>query len=107
MAAPGTLLSAGGTPRGGIIGISAMLNGTLPITRAAANDSSPPPFSGLPKAYGFNTLLLLNTSTAFLDAPMLDYVSSIQKNLNDGETWTLTAQVHATITRYNPTPESH
>ena len=55
----------------------------------------------------FNTLLLLNTSAAFLDAPMPDYVSSIQKKLNDGETQTITAQVHATITRCNSTPESH
>ena len=107
LAAPGTLASAGGTPRGGIIGISAMVNATLPFIRAAANDSSPSPFLELPKAYGFNTLLLLNTSTTFLDAPMPDYVSSIQKNINDGETRTLTAQVHATITRYNSTPESH
>ena len=38
LAAPGTLASAGGTPRGGIISISAMVNATLPFIRAAAND---------------------------------------------------------------------
>ena len=44
LAAPGTLASAGGTPRGSMIGISA-INATLPFIRAAANDSSPSPFA--------------------------------------------------------------
>lgn len=107
LTAPGSLATAGGTPTGGIIGVSTMVNATLPYIQAAANDSIPPPFQELPKAYGFNTLLLSNTSSAFLDAPMPDYVSSIQRNLSAGETWTITAQVHAFVTTYNSTPESH
>ena len=38
---------------------------------------------------------------------MPDYVSSIQQNLTEEESWSITAQVHATITTYNSTPESH
>lgn len=37
---------------------------------------------------------------------MPDYVSSIQTNLADGESQTITAQVHATISTYNDTAES-
>ena len=107
LAAPGQLAVAGGTSNGGILGISAMVNATLPFIQAAANDSEPPQFSELPKAFGFNTLLLSNTSAAFLDAPMPDYVSSIQQNLAEQETWLISARVHATITTYNNTPESH
>ncbi len=107
LAAPGNLATAGGTSDGGIIGISAMVNATLPYIQAASNDSVLPPFGQLPKAYGFNMLLLSNTSTAFLDAPMPDYVASIQQNLADGERQTMTAQVHATVTTYNPALENH
>lgn len=83
-----------------------MVNATLPYIQAATNDS-PPQFSELPKAYGFNTLLLSNTSAAFLDAPMPEYVSYMEQNLTEGETWLISACVHATITTYNSTPESH
>ena len=107
LAAPGNLAAAGGTPDGGIMGISAMVNATLPYIQATTNDSVLPPFAQLPKAYGFNMLLLSNTSTAFLDAPMPDYVASIQRSLTDGERQAITAQVHATVTTYNSAPENH
>ena len=42
LAAPGSLAITGGTPDGGILGVSAMVNATLPYIQAAADDSKPP-----------------------------------------------------------------
>ena len=39
LAAPGQLAITGGTSNGGILGVSAMVNATLPFIQAAANDS--------------------------------------------------------------------
>lgn len=100
MAGPGGLSSAGQH-----IGVSLMVNASLPFILASSNDSVPP--LSTDRAYGFNTLLLSDNRTAFLDAPMPDYVSSIQSNLSAGETWTVEAMVTATIAKYNNTAERH
>ena len=61
MAAPGQLAKVVGH-----IGVSLMINSTLPFVEASANDSIPPDLPSLPQAYGFNMLLLSENSTAFL-----------------------------------------
>lgn len=85
------------------IGISLMTNATLPFALATQDDPGLPAF---PEAYGFNNLLLSNTSAAALDGPMPYYISLIQKTLEVDETVYLTADVYATITAYNNTIES-
>ncbi|MCJ1460318.1 hypothetical protein MMC28_010697 [Mycoblastus sanguinarius] len=82
-----------------------MTNATLPFILASAN-SLAPPFSSLPQAYGFKTLLLSNSSTAYLDAPMPDQITSLQQNLDANSNFTLTADVHATVTTYNDSIET-
>jgi hypothetical protein len=52
-------------------------------------------------AYGYNTLLIDNTTAALLDMPTPDYVSSIQQQLGLSETWYLSASVNGTVTKYN------
>lgn len=89
------------------VGISYMVNATLPYILASGDDSLPPPKISRPRPYGFNMLLLSDTSTAFLDGPMPDYVTSLQQRLEEGETYQLTARVHATVTTYNDSVESH
>lgn len=61
MAAPGELAKLSNQ-----VGVSLMINSTLPFLEASANDSIPPNLSSLPQAYGFNMLLLSENSTAFL-----------------------------------------
>lgn len=101
LTAPGQVASAGHPE-----GPSVMVNATLPFI-LDSTDTTPPPFGELPKAYGFNMLLLSNTSAAFLDAPMPDYVSSIQSGLESGESQLVSAEVRATITTYNKSVERH
>lgn len=50
----------------GNVGLSLMINATLPFVKASANDNIPLELSSLPQAYGFNMLLLPENSTAFL-----------------------------------------
>ena len=85
-------------------GLSFMANATLSFYSATCKDPVIPSF---PQAYGFNTLLLSNESSAKLDAPFPDYVESIQGNLRVGEAYVLTAPVHGTVTSYNNSIESH
>jgi hypothetical protein len=68
----------------------------------SANSSDiEPPLPTDVQPYGYNVLLLRNESTAMLDIPQPDYISSIQKLLADGESWNMTASVLATIASYN------
>jgi hypothetical protein len=55
------------------------ISANVDFLTASSNDSMPPP--SIPTAYGYNTLLLDNTSAAFLDIPLPDYTSSIQQSL--------------------------
>ena len=85
-------------------GLSFMANTTLSFYSATYKDPIIPSF---PQAYGFNTLLLSNGSSAKLDAPFPDYVESIQGQLGVGEAYVLTAPVLGTVTSYNNSIESH
>ena len=102
LSTPGLLASVGHP-----VGTSIMANATLPFMVTASNDLAPPSSQHPPQAYGFNILLLNNTYSALLDAPMPDYISSIQQSLEVGETRTLNAKVRATMTHYDPSAESH
>jgi hypothetical protein len=82
-----------------------MINANLAFLAASSNDSIPPPFAELPKGYGYNTLLIDNTTAALLDMPVPDYVTSIQQNLRSGEIWNISASVNATVTKYNTSGE--
>lgn len=77
------------------------INASVPFLDASSSDDNPLPLWQLPKAYGFNTLLIDKTSTALLDVPVPDYVSSVQQNLTYQESWNLSASVNATVATYN------
>ena len=80
------------------------LYAVLPMIVAKASHSvDPPGEEGPVQPYGFNVLLLTNSSVAFLDAPSKKYVTYIQNRLVNGETWRLSATINATVTRYNTT----
>ena len=73
---------------------------------ASADYSNLPPF---PQTYGFNNLVISNTSSAFLDAPLRDEILALQQSLQEDitSTYTLTADVHATVTTYNHSIETN
>ena len=79
-------------------GPSYMINATLPFIMA-----SPEPTTQFPHTYGYNHLVISNTSSAFLDVPLSEQVLSLQQSLQKDITsnFTLTADVHATVTTYN------
>ncbi|KAF4204568.1 hypothetical protein CNMCM8927_007301 [Aspergillus lentulus] len=60
-----------------------------------------------PEVYGFNTVILDNTSTALLDLPSPDFLSSFQQNLTAGESWSMSAAVDGTVVRYNSSTLSY
>ena len=78
-------------------GPSYMTNATLPFIMASADYQNLPPF---PQTYGFNNLVISNTSFAFLDAPLPDEFLALRRGLQEDttRTYTLTANVHATVT---------
>lgn len=88
----------------GNIGLSIMANSTSPFAEATFND---PEFPSFPKAYGFNILLLSNTSSARLDCPMSSYLQELQGEMAVNEAYTLTADVHGVVTTYNDSIEAH
>lgn len=61
LAGPGQLSKVAGN-----VGLSLIINATLPFVEASANDNIPLELSSLSQAYGFNMLLLPENSTAFL-----------------------------------------
>ena len=81
-------------------------NATLPFIMASADYLNLPPF---PQTYGFNNLVISNTSSAFLDAPLPDGFLALQQSLQEDttSTYTLTANVHATVTTYNHSIETN
>jgi len=88
-------------------GQSLMVNATVPFMAATYNLTNFLIESELPRAYGFNTLLLSNTSTAVLDAPWPDSVSLLQSTLRPDEKFSISAQVYATVTRYSNLLDYH
>ena len=87
-------------------GPSYMTNATLPFILASADYETLPSF---PRPYGFNNLVISNTSSAFLDSPLPSEVLPLQQSLVDDttSTFTLIADVHATVTTYNHTIEAN
>lgn len=88
-------------------GLSLMSNASLPFMLRTYQDTDSIDETPMPLSFGFNGLLLSNTSAAFLDGPMPEYVSELQQSLGVGESYELSAQVRGTVTRYNNTVESH
>ena len=86
-------------------GPSYMTNATLPFIMASADFETLPSF---PQPYGFNNLVISNTSSAFLDAPLPSQILPLQQSLHEDttSTFTLTADVHATVTTYNHSVET-
>ncbi|KUJ16730.1 uncharacterized protein LY89DRAFT_669192 [Mollisia scopiformis] len=77
-------------------GIMFFANSTLPFlvaTSSTDDTGAEPPLPSQEQSYGYNILLLNNESTAILDIPQPDYVSSVQGSLAIGESWRLTAPV--------------
>lgn len=83
------------------------IDANVPFLAASSNDSVPPPFKSLPMAYGYNTLLLDNSSAALLDMPLPDYILSIQQTLKGADFWNISATVNATVARYNTSTEAY
>ncbi|KAL8747612.1 MAG: hypothetical protein Q9190_000547 [Brigantiaea leucoxantha] len=87
----------------GEIGLSIMANSTQPFASATFSDPALPVF---PAAYGFNTLLLSNTSSARLDGPVPAYLRELQGPMKVDEAYMLTADVHGVVTSYNDSIET-
>jgi hypothetical protein len=56
-----------------------------------------------PVPYGYNLLLLGNNSAAALDLPRASYLRAIKDQLEDGESWIVTAEVDGYVTHLNET----
>ena len=85
-------------------GPSYMTNATLPFIMAPPDSTTQ-----FPQTYGFNNLVISNTSSAFLDVPQPEQVQSLQQSLQKDTTssFTLTADVRATVTTYNQSIEKN
>ena len=96
------LTASPGLSNDGILkfGPSYMTNATLPFIMAASDPKTHPQF---PQTYGFNNLVISNTSSAFLDVPLPGEVRPLQRSLQNDTTssFTLTANVLATVTTYD------
>ncbi|CAK1356878.1 uncharacterized protein RHO25_008952 [Cercospora beticola] len=92
-----------------------MTNVTLPFIQATATNVSfysaegvpklDPPYRKLPRAYGYNMLMLDEHSVAMLDTPKPEWVSRVQADLELGERWNVTATVTATVSVKNDTAD--
>ena len=83
-----------------------MIDAIAPFMIAAGDDAvspnstdSPNSTVSLPAPYGYNILLLNDSSAASLDMPTPDYGISIQQNLTKNETWALSASVGGTVAK--------
>ncbi|KAJ8110783.1 hypothetical protein OPT61_g6460 [Boeremia exigua] len=76
-------------------GFSAQVNPwkITPLPKDLPNQAAP---------YGYNVLLLSNTSAAVLDIPSKVYMESIRKMMKPDETWYLNASVNAFVSDINP-----
>ena len=83
-------------------GISLFSNATLPFMVAASPiNGTEPPMPLDTQVYGFNILLLDNQTTAALDIPHPDYISTVQRLLAPGESWGLNAPIAGTVAKFN------
>ena len=84
------------------MGISLFSNATLPFMVAASpTNGTEPPVPLDTQGYGFNILLLDSETTAALDIPQPDYISTVQRLLAPGQFWGLTACIAGTIAKFN------
>jgi hypothetical protein len=86
--------------------LTAIANVTAPFMAATANDSAPFNNSN-PQAYGYNLLLLSDTSAAAVDAPNQLYIKELQHQLPSVIRYNLTARVRGTVATFNNTVETH
>lgn len=84
-----------------------MVNATIPFMVASTDNVPLPTHDQYPKAYGYNIVLLSNSSAAALDFPVSTFISQLQSSLEPGTYYNLTAQVRGTVATYNSTVESH
>ena len=82
-------------------GASLFSNATQQFVASSSKASPEPPLPTNSQAYGFNLLSINNRSTAMLDLPQPSYITSVQNLLAEGESWTMTAQVFATVATFN------
>ncbi|GFF38562.1 hypothetical protein IFM58399_05279 [Aspergillus lentulus] len=81
-----------------------MIKASVPYIAASSSARSMPQF---PAVYGFNTVILDNTSPALLDLPSPDCLFSIKQNLTAGGSWSMSAVVDGTVARYNSSTSSY
>ena len=90
-------------------GVSYMINATGPWYSATMDKTGaidPPTF---PAAFGFNMLMLSETSSAMLDIPMPEYIEFLRswlQGFTTGSSLEISATVHATVSSYNDTIET-
>lgn len=84
-----------------------MTDAIAPFMLAARSDAVKPDLSAVRLAYGYNILLLGQSSAASLDMPANDYILSIRTNLTKDEAWYLTASVQAIVATQDTSIETH
>ncbi|KAK6073779.1 hypothetical protein SCUP515_06701 [Seiridium cupressi] len=83
----GTLAPPGLESLGQSTGISMFTNATLDFATATSPTSweeQEPVLPSGPQGYGYNVLLLSNSSSALLDMPQANYVNAVQSKLASG-----------------------
>ncbi|KAK9778573.1 hypothetical protein SCAR479_04595 [Seiridium cardinale] len=77
-------------------------NASIPFMFDTTDDIElPTHLASNPEVYGFNTILLSNTSAAAIDAPVTSRVLELQQGLGAGMSMLLTADVRGTVAQYN------
>ncbi|KAF4874768.1 hypothetical protein CGCSCA1_v006124 [Colletotrichum siamense] len=84
-------------------GLSSNVNATDSFRTATQRvaGGTEPPLPTFPHPYGYNILLLNESSAASLDTLYPDYILAIQEILAPGESWTITAPVIGTVATLN------
>jgi hypothetical protein len=91
-----------------VSGLSMMANATIPYLNASAPGTEPPDFAANKNVpYGYNIIVISNTSAAALDIPMPQTISRLQNQLRSGEIYYLGSPVNGTVVTYNATAELH
>lgn len=88
-------------------GQTIMASAVHPYMAASRHDADFPDLTKGTQAYGYNILLLSNTSAAALDSPLPNHISHLQSQLTNIATYYLEADVRGTVTHYNSTADSH
>ncbi len=83
-------------------------NATAPFLSTTRDDNKlPSDHFQRSHVYGFNVVLLSNTSAASLDAPVPSRITALQQKLKELESIALRATVRGTVVRYNSTVDAH